>query len=209
MISVRPMTVRRLTQKCSRRSKRSCITDWRNAPKKPARSSKASNCRRDEASSQSRPRLFLTPRKRRRAAIGVKRLAFVPAAGRPEQRGVGFRHGCPPRSRSDPMECRCVGARVHHIDDRDRDRRDGIRPSPAGDAAKGRRAPTTRTHLFALDEALLQRATGAASLRFTGKDAEVESGQQAVAAVLIERAGETRKLLRVILPLGMRLLLAS
>jgi invasion protein IalB len=40
---------------------------------------------------------------------------------------------------------------------------------------------------------------------FTGKDAQVESGLQAVAAVLIERAGETRKLLRVILPLGMRL----
>jgi len=40
---------------------------------------------------------------------------------------------------------------------------------------------------------------------FTGKDAQVESGQQAVAAVLIERAGGSRKLLRVILPLGMQL----
>jgi invasion protein IalB len=40
---------------------------------------------------------------------------------------------------------------------------------------------------------------------FTGMDAEVESGLQAVAAVLIEREGETRKLLRIILPLGVQL----
>jgi invasion protein IalB len=40
---------------------------------------------------------------------------------------------------------------------------------------------------------------------FTGADAHIESGLQAVAAVLIEREGETRKLLRVILPLGVRL----
>ncbi len=40
---------------------------------------------------------------------------------------------------------------------------------------------------------------------FTGKDAQVESGLQAGAAELIEREGEVRKSLRVILPLGMRL----
>lgn len=40
---------------------------------------------------------------------------------------------------------------------------------------------------------------------FTGKDAQGESGLQAVAAVLIEREGETRKSLRVILPLGVQL----
>jgi invasion protein IalB len=36
-------------------------------------------------------------------------------------------------------------------------------------------------------------------------DAKVESGLQAVAAVLIEQEGETRKLFRVVLPLGMKL----
>ncbi|HZO45635.1 MAG TPA: invasion associated locus B family protein [Xanthobacteraceae bacterium] len=40
---------------------------------------------------------------------------------------------------------------------------------------------------------------------FTGKDGRVESGQPVVAAVLIEPAGEPRKILRVTLPLGMSL----
>jgi len=38
---------------------------------------------------------------------------------------------------------------------------------------------------------------------FTGKDGRVESGQPVVAAVLIEPEGETKKVLRVTLPLGM------
>src|SRR5262245_46446744 len=40
---------------------------------------------------------------------------------------------------------------------------------------------------------------------FTGKDGRVESGQPVVAAVLIEPAGEPRKILRITLPLGMSL----
>jgi invasion protein IalB len=38
---------------------------------------------------------------------------------------------------------------------------------------------------------------------FTGKDGRVETGQPVVAAVLIEPDGETRKILRITLPLGM------
>src|SRR5262249_29486587 len=39
----------------------------------------------------------------------------------------------------------------------------------------------------------------------TGKDGAVETGQPVVAAVLIEADGETKKILRVTLPLGMAL----
>jgi invasion protein IalB len=41
---------------------------------------------------------------------------------------------------------------------------------------------------------------------FTGKDARIESGMPVVAAVLIEPEGESKKLLRVTLPLGMQLI---
>ena len=40
---------------------------------------------------------------------------------------------------------------------------------------------------------------------FTGKDGRIESGQPVVAAVVIEPEGEPKKLLRVTLPLGMKL----
>jgi invasion protein IalB len=40
---------------------------------------------------------------------------------------------------------------------------------------------------------------------FTGKDARIESGRPIVAAVLIEPKGETRKVLRVTVPLGVQL----
>jgi invasion protein IalB len=40
---------------------------------------------------------------------------------------------------------------------------------------------------------------------FTGKDGRIESGQPVIAAVLIEPEGETKKILRVTLPLGMQL----
>jgi invasion protein IalB len=40
---------------------------------------------------------------------------------------------------------------------------------------------------------------------FTGKDARIESGMPVVAAVLIEPQGDTKKILRVTLPLGMQL----
>jgi invasion protein IalB len=40
---------------------------------------------------------------------------------------------------------------------------------------------------------------------FTGKEGRVETGQPVVAAVLIEPAGEPRKVLRITLPLGMSL----
>lgn len=40
---------------------------------------------------------------------------------------------------------------------------------------------------------------------FTGKDGRIESGQPVIAAVIIEPDGETKKILRVTLPLGMQL----
>jgi invasion protein IalB len=40
---------------------------------------------------------------------------------------------------------------------------------------------------------------------FTGEDGKVESGMPVVSAVLIEREGEAKKMLRVTLPLGMQL----
>ena len=40
---------------------------------------------------------------------------------------------------------------------------------------------------------------------FTGKDGRIESGQPVVAAVVIEPEGESKKILRVTLPLGMQL----
>src|ERR1700722_1343698 len=40
---------------------------------------------------------------------------------------------------------------------------------------------------------------------FTGKDGRIESGQPVIAAVIIEPEGETKKILRVTLPLGMQL----
>ncbi len=40
---------------------------------------------------------------------------------------------------------------------------------------------------------------------FTGKDGRIESGQPVIAAVIIEPEGETKKVLRVTLPLGMLL----
>src|SRR5204863_8189088 len=40
---------------------------------------------------------------------------------------------------------------------------------------------------------------------FTGKDGRIESGQPLIAAVVIEPEGEPKKILRVTLPLGMRL----
>jgi invasion protein IalB len=40
---------------------------------------------------------------------------------------------------------------------------------------------------------------------FTGKDGRIESGQPVIAAVIIEPEGETKKILRLTLPLGMQL----
>jgi invasion protein IalB len=40
---------------------------------------------------------------------------------------------------------------------------------------------------------------------FTGKDGRIESGQPVIAAVIIEPEGESKKILRVTLPLGMQL----
>jgi hypothetical protein len=40
---------------------------------------------------------------------------------------------------------------------------------------------------------------------FTGEDGKADSGASAVSAVLIEREGEAKKLLRVTLPLGVQL----
>jgi len=50
-----------------------------------------------------------------------------------------------------------------------------------------------------------QQDPNAKQVCFTGKDARIESGMPVVAAVLIEPEGETKKILRVTLPLGMQL----
>jgi invasion protein IalB len=47
--------------------------------------------------------------------------------------------------------------------------------------------------------------TNAQQVCFTGKDGRIESGMPVVAAVLIEPEGDTKKVLRVTLPLGMQL----
>ena len=51
-----------------------------------------------------------------------------------------------------------------------------------------------------------QNDPNAKQVCFTGKDARIESGMPVVAAVLIEPEGETKKILRVTLPLGMQLI---
>jgi len=50
-----------------------------------------------------------------------------------------------------------------------------------------------------------QEANNPKQVCFTGKDARIESGMPVVAAVLIEPEGESKKVLRVTLPLGMQL----
>jgi len=50
-----------------------------------------------------------------------------------------------------------------------------------------------------------QQDPNAKQVCFTGKDARIESGMPVVAAVLIEPDGDTKKILRVTLPLGMQL----
>jgi invasion protein IalB len=50
-----------------------------------------------------------------------------------------------------------------------------------------------------------QNDPNAKQVCFTGKDARIESGMPVVAAVLIEPEGDTKKILRVTLPLGMQL----
>jgi invasion protein IalB len=50
-----------------------------------------------------------------------------------------------------------------------------------------------------------QQDPNAKQVCFTGKDARIESGMPVVAAVLIEPEGDTKKILRVTLPLGMQL----
>jgi invasion protein IalB len=47
--------------------------------------------------------------------------------------------------------------------------------------------------------------TNAQQVCFTGKDGRIESGMPVIAAVLIEPEGDTKKVLRVTLPLGMQL----
>jgi invasion protein IalB len=59
-------------------------------------------------------------------------------------------------------------------------------------------APWTKFCLKAQD-------ANAKQVCFTGKDGRIESGQPVIAAVIIEPEGETKKILRVTLPLGMQL----
>jgi len=52
---------------------------------------------------------------------------------------------------------------------------------------------------------LKPQEASAKQICFTGKDGRIESGQPVIAAVIIEPEGETKKVLRVTLPLGMLL----
>jgi invasion protein IalB len=74
-------------------------------------------------------------------------------------------------------------------------------PVVAGDLAKGVSliyAPWTKFCLTGKD-------AGAKQVCFTGKDGRIESGQPVIAAVIIEPEGESKKILRVTLPLGVQL----
>jgi invasion protein IalB len=68
--------------------------------------------------------------------------------------------------------------------------------APAGDQPQLIFSPWTKF-------CLKGQEANAKQVCFTGKDGRVESGMPVVAAVLIEPEGETKKILRVTLPLGM------
>jgi invasion protein IalB len=82
-------------------------------------------------------------------------------------------------------------------------------PAPAGapPAAGGQPADQQVQLIYApwTKFCLKGQDANAKQVCFTGKDGRIESGQPVIAAVIIEPEGETKKILRVTLPLGMQL----
>ncbi len=77
--------------------------------------------------------------------------------------------------------------------------------APAAPAEQQQAAPAEPQLIFSpwTKFCLKGQEAGAKQVCFTGKDGRVESGMPVVAAVLIEPDGESKKILRVTLPLGM------
>jgi invasion protein IalB len=79
---------------------------------------------------------------------------------------------------------------------------------PAGAPAAGGQPPQQQVQLIYAPWTkfcLKGQDAKAKQVCFTGKDGRIESGQPVIAAVIIEPEGETKKILRVTLPLGMQL----
>jgi invasion protein IalB len=79
---------------------------------------------------------------------------------------------------------------------------------PAGAPAAGGQPPEQQVQLIYAPWTkfcLKGQDANAKQVCFTGKDGRIESGQPVIAAVIIEPEGETKKILRVTLPLGMQL----
>jgi invasion protein IalB len=86
-------------------------------------------------------------------------------------------------------------------------KKDAPKPAPKADPKQQQGAPEQPQLIYSpwTKFCLKGQEANAKEVCFTGKDGRVESGQPVVAAVLIEPAGEPRKILRVTLPLGMSL----
>jgi invasion protein IalB len=81
-------------------------------------------------------------------------------------------------------------------------------PPAAGAPAAGAQPPDQQVQLIYAPWTkfcLKGQDANAKQVCFTGKDGRIESGQPVIAAVIIEPEGETKKILRVTLPLGMQL----
>src|ERR1700720_4660790 len=81
-------------------------------------------------------------------------------------------------------------------------------PPPAGAPPAGGGQPAEQVQLIYAPWTkfcLKGQDANAKQVCFTGKDGRIESGQPVIAAVIIEPEGETKKILRVTLPLGMQL----
>src|ERR1700676_3100143 len=81
-------------------------------------------------------------------------------------------------------------------------------PPPAGAPPAGGQAPDQQGQLIYAPWTkfcLKGQDANAKQVCITGKDGRIESGQPVIAAVIIEPEGETKKILRVTLPLGMQL----
>jgi invasion protein IalB len=79
---------------------------------------------------------------------------------------------------------------------------------PAGAPAAGGQPPEQQVQLIYAPWTkfcVKGQDANAKQVCFTGKDGRIESGQPVISAVIIEPEGETKKILRVTLPLGMQL----
>jgi invasion protein IalB len=79
---------------------------------------------------------------------------------------------------------------------------------PAGAPAAGGQPPEQQVQLIYAPWTkfcLKGQDANAKQVCFTGKDGRIESGQPVISAVIIEPEGETKKILRITLPLGMLL----